>query len=123
MATTVIERGDAMVVLVLVGALFVILGVPLAMGRVRRNWLYGVRTPTSMSSDESWQVINRDGGRALVGWGVVFLIGAVAVAVFDIGSRSPQLGTGIVVASVFVATTHLLVTAIRSGRRVRRGPD
>lgn len=38
--------------------------------------MYGVRIPQSMESEENWYVINRYGGKCLIGWSIpVLLIG------------------------------------------------
>ena len=51
------------------GALFVALGV--AMGRVKRNWFMGVRTPWTLSSDEVWDRTHRFAGKAFSAAGAI----------------------------------------------------
>jgi uncharacterized membrane protein len=53
-------------------ALFVVIGNYLP--KTRSNWFAGVRTPWSMSSDYSWTMTHRLGGRLFVGTGVVTIV-------------------------------------------------
>ena len=69
--------------LAMAGALFVLLGLPMALGKVRRNWLYGVRTTTSMASAANWTAMNRPAGRVMVGWGLLLLLLAGVVTLLD----------------------------------------
>lgn len=54
-----------------VGALLAILGN--VMGKVRKNFFFGVRTPWTLASDEVWLRTNRLGGRLLVLGGLVII--------------------------------------------------
>lgn len=66
----------------LVGAMFVVLGILLP--RTRRNPFFGVRTAFALASDENWAHTQRVGSWAMVGGGVVAiaagLVGLPAVA-------------------------------------------
>lgn len=57
-----------------VGALFMVLAIPLITRRVRANWWYGVRTAHTLSDDRVWYEANARSGRAL------FVLGAGLVA-------------------------------------------
>lgn len=60
-----------------IGVLFVFLGNYLT--RVQPNWLMGIRTPWTLSSDAVWRKTHRTGGWLFVAGGVVIaLAGAVA---------------------------------------------
>jgi uncharacterized membrane protein len=71
---------------VLLGALFVALGVLLP--RTRRNPFFGVRTAFALASDENWARTQRVGGWTMVGGGIVTiaagLLGLPAVAIASI---------------------------------------
>lgn len=110
---------EAAGLLAMAGMLFVLLGLPLALGKIRRNWLYGVRTTTSMASATNWTLMNRAGGRVLVGWGVVLLALAGVVTVFDTGSEQRGFYTGIVAVPLLLGTVHLIVVTARAGRAAR----
>lgn len=60
------------IVLVGVGALFVVIGNYLP--KVRPNYLLGIRTPWTLTSDLSWDKTHRLGGRIFVLEGVLFLV-------------------------------------------------
>ena len=62
-----------------VGALFVVIG--LAMRRVRSNFIFGVRTPWTLSSERSWERTHLLAGRLFVAAGVATMVsGPVALA-------------------------------------------
>ena len=52
----------------------IIAALPMTLGLVPRNWLYGMRTPSSMSSERAWYRQNAIGGIALLLWGLVWLV-------------------------------------------------
>jgi hypothetical protein len=54
--------------------LLIVLAWPLIFGLVPRNWLYGLRTPYTMASDERWYPQQVISGIALLLWGVVWLV-------------------------------------------------
>ncbi len=57
------------------GALFVVMGNVLP--RVRPNWIFGIRTPWTLSSDRAWREAHRLGGYGLVVLGIaVIIVGA-----------------------------------------------
>jgi uncharacterized membrane protein len=60
----------------LVGALFILLGN--VMPRARPNWLFGIRTPWTLTSDRVWERTHRLGGYLFVGGGVVVMLLAFA---------------------------------------------
>jgi uncharacterized membrane protein len=60
------------VVLVGVGALFIVIGNYLP--KVRPNYMMGIRTPWTLTSDVSWQKTHRLGGRLFVLEGLAFLV-------------------------------------------------
>jgi len=84
------------VVPLLLGALFVVLGN--ALGKLRPNWFFGIRTPWTLSSKLAWTRTHRAGGWIFIaigvltmgmavahaGWVVWFAIAAVAVGVLGL---------------------------------------
>ena len=52
---------------------------PLILGRVPRNGLYGFRTPKTLSSDSVWYPANRHAGRELLTCGLKQLVGVAAI--------------------------------------------
>ena len=67
------------------GLAFVLAAFSLALGllmpKLRRNGIAGIRTPYTLSSDETWQKTHRIGGMFFVAAGIVGLVGAAAGSV------------------------------------------
>ena len=61
-------------VLVLVGALFLVLGN--FMGKIQPNWFVGIKTPWTLTSRRSWTRTHRLGGWLFVFMGVVMILSA-----------------------------------------------
>ncbi len=55
----------------LIGLLFIILGN--SMGKIKRNWFIGIRTPWTMSSEDVWNKTHRMGGYLMVACGLLML--------------------------------------------------
>lgn len=96
-------------VFVLVGALFVAIG--LVMPRVKRNAFIGVRTPWTLTSDENWARTQRVGGYAMVIGGVA----AGALGAFG-GATFVGLAIGVLLLSAVVPAVYSLVLARRFDR-------
>jgi len=69
--------------------LFLALGVPLMLGKVKRNGVYGARFPATMADDRVWDVVNRKSGFLFVAGGaaaaIVDLLAIVGVITQDVG--------------------------------------
>ncbi|MCX6086320.1 MAG: SdpI family protein [Caldiserica bacterium] len=69
--------------------LFLALGVPLMLGKVKRNGVYGARFPATMADDRVWDVVNRECGVLFVAGGavagIVDLLAIVGVITQDVG--------------------------------------
>ncbi|MGC8667416.1 MAG: SdpI family protein [Chthonomonadales bacterium] len=48
------------------GTLILILGIPLTLGRIPRNGIYGFRTAKTLASDEAWYPANRFAGGQMI---------------------------------------------------------
>jgi uncharacterized membrane protein len=69
----------------------VTLSIPLIAGWIGRNYLYGFRTPRTLSSDSVWYPANRISGALFLCAGLLWLVaglvaGLVAIAVAILGS-------------------------------------
>ncbi|CAN5892330.1 SdpI family protein [soil metagenome] len=71
-----IKLDFSVIVPVLVGALFVVLGNYL--GKVRQNWFLGIRTPWTLTSSLSWVKTHRLGGWLLVAVGSAIVVSGLA---------------------------------------------
>lgn len=56
------------------GALLILLGLPLALGKVRPNRFYGFRTLKTLSEEWYWYSANRYAGRAVTAAGLATLL-------------------------------------------------
>ena len=69
--------------------LFVVLGVPLMLGKVKRNGVYGARFLATMADDRVWDVVNRKTGFVFVAGGavagIVDLLALAGVVTRDVG--------------------------------------
>lgn len=81
------------------GLMFVVIGIYLP--KAPQNWVFGVRTPWTLSSERSWQVTNRVGGRLFVALGL-----AIVVAAW--WWPQPWLAWGMV-SALLLATVYLMV--------------
>ena len=85
-----------LVVPVLVGLLMITLGNYL--GKIKRNWFMGVRTPWTMSSEDVWNKTNRFGGFTMVLFGVIIIVSPLlpkmlALIIFVAGALAATLGS------------------------------
>ena len=71
------EHNISTIVMVSVGLLFMLIGNFL--GKVRKNFFLGIRTPWTLASDEVWAKTHRLGGWCFVVAGAIMAIGSVAV--------------------------------------------
>ncbi len=92
-------------ILFLVPLLIIVLSIPMILGKVPRNSLYGFRTAYTLSSDEVWYRANKISGIALVisgvfwlaiGWALPVWMGATAqtyrlVQIFGLSSLGVAL--------------------------------
>lgn len=98
----------------LVGGLSLALSIPLIKGKVKMNYLYGVRFKKSFESEERWYEINRYGGRLLAYWSVSMM--AVGVVMFFIPFEAGHVLFWVVLLYPLTA----LIPALQSYRYARR---
>jgi uncharacterized membrane protein len=86
-------------VFVAVGLLFMIIGNFL--GKVRKNFFLGIRTPWTLASDEVWAKTHRLGG-----W--CFVIAGVIMALMGVAMPSSSIGwvVGVVIAIAFIPVVY-----------------
>jgi uncharacterized membrane protein len=94
-----------------VGAMFVVIGNYLP--KVRPNYLMGIRTPWTLSSDLSWVKTHRIGGR-------LFVLEGIALIVLGLLQPSPVI---LAVALVLAIVATLAVAVIYSYRVWRGDPE
>ena len=61
------------------GAIFILISIPLWLGKIPPNRLYGVRIPKAFESTELWYKVNAVGGGIMIVYGAIMLfVGAVS---------------------------------------------
>ena len=99
---------------ILAGLLCIALAVPLAMRRVRRNSLYGMRFPQSYASEDAWLAINQYGGRRML------LVSPLLIAVGVVSLFLPlQTDFGFAIVIAFVPLIFILVAVFQTWRFAR----
>jgi len=70
-------------IFLIAGFLEIILAIPLVKEKVKRNWIYGFRTPKTLSSDEIWYKANKHTGKDLIVAGLVLVIGSLFLLILS----------------------------------------
>jgi len=68
---------------IFVGALEIIMGLPLMYGKIKPNWLYGFRTPKTVKNEELWYKINEQTGRGFIISGMIVILIALVFMIFN----------------------------------------
>lgn len=88
------------VVMLGVGALFLILGNYI--GKLRKNFFIGIRTPWTLASDAVWERAHRLGG-----W--LFMLAGVVMIVATLLGAPPSVAIGAIVAAALIPTVYSMV--------------
>lgn len=84
------EKISGVVVPGLLAMLFIIIGLPLAFRKIKRNYLYGYRLSFYvMNNDDIWYTVNEIGGKHLVIIGCILVVISI-LALFYIGRSEIQ---------------------------------
>ena len=67
-----VQLNIGLLVGVLVGLLLVVIGA--VMDQLRPNWFFGIRTPWTLSSEESWRATHRAGKWVFIAMGLAFVL-------------------------------------------------
>jgi hypothetical protein len=94
--------------------LFVVLGIPLLLGKVKRNSLYGARFPATMSDDRVWDVVNRK-------MGFVFVAGGAAAVIVDLLAVAGIVTQGCTLWELLRCMSSLWVSGCGATQRGSRG--
>jgi uncharacterized membrane protein len=79
------------VILILAGLALIVVAVASWQERLPRNSLAGVRTPTTMRSDQAFKVANKVAAPLTAAGGVVLVLGGVLAALLGKSSAGPVL--------------------------------
>ena len=72
-----------------VAILFLGISIPLVLGKIPVNSVYGFRFAKSFESDDLWFTINRYGGRQLILWSIPIALLGLAVLLFPFLAAGP----------------------------------
>jgi len=97
----------AALLFLLVGVLYIGLGIPLLRGRIPPNRYYGARTRKALSDERIWYAVNRVTGRDLIIGGVAVVVAAAGIHLFG-QSLAPTHAAAILL-TVLVASVIVMV--------------
>jgi hypothetical protein len=63
----------ACITLISLGIVVILISIPLYLGKVKRNGVYGFRIRQAFESEQSWYQINRYGAGALIIWALLLM--------------------------------------------------
>jgi uncharacterized membrane protein len=66
------------VTLVCLGFMLIAVSIPLYLGKIKMNYVYGFRIRKAFESEENWYTINRYGAKVLMWWSVVIVAMGIA---------------------------------------------
>jgi len=98
--------------------LIILLSIPLIKGKIKTNYLYGVRIRKSYESDENWYKINAYGGKQLAIWCIPMILAGIGCFLFPFNDPDQLLlplllALGPVTICVAVALVKILTYAKR----------
>ncbi len=102
------------VILILVGLVLVVVAVASWQERLPRNSLAGVRTPSTMRSDQAFKVANKVAAPLTAAGGVVLALGGVLGAALGKSSAGPVL-----IASALACAVLCVLGGVRGARACR----
>ena len=65
------------VTLICVGVILIAVSLPLYLGKIKMNYLYGFRIRKAFESEKNWYLINRYGAKALLYWSIVLMAAGI----------------------------------------------
>ena len=68
---------------VFIGVVFIILGFPLLLKKVKPNWFYGFRTSTTVKNKDLWYKVNNQVGKEFIIAGIIVIIGSIFLLIFQ----------------------------------------
>jgi uncharacterized membrane protein len=103
------------IVIVLAGLLIVWLAIRSWQGRLSRNYVAGVRTRSTMRSDEAFRIANKAAAPFSLVAGLLFVVTGVVAAIVPVHTATVVLPTGVVIAAVVIVVGG--VTGVRAARK------
>lgn len=106
----------AAIVIGLAGLLIVWLAVRSWQGRLSRNYVAGVRTPSTMRSDEAFRVANKTAAPFTLVGGLLFVVTGGVTAAVPAHAAAVLLPTGVAIAAVLLIIGGVI--GVRAARAV-----
>src|SRR5688572_3535999 len=100
-----------------IGIVLMVVSIPLALGWIPRNRLYGFRVPATLRSDAVWYAINRRCGREAIMVGAAL---AVLATSLDAAGFDTRAGRAIAAAALFGSLLLMTVRGWRAANRLAR---
>lgn len=97
-----------------VGVLLMVLGN--YMGKLRKNFFIGIRTPWTLASDAVWERTHRMGGWTFMLGGLVLIVGSLAG-----GSQWPMIAALVIAAGIPVVYSFIIYLRLERGRKSSGG--
>jgi len=72
------------IIFIFVGALEILMGIPLMYGKIKPNWFYGFRLPKTVSNKEIWYEVNKQTGRDFMVSGMIIIIVSLFLMAFNL---------------------------------------
>jgi uncharacterized membrane protein len=101
LAVAVTGNGDIVSPALLSGVSLLLVFIGNLMGKVRRNFFIGIRTPWTLASERVWYATHRLAGKTMVATGLVSIAAAVWGGLPGIALWLALIGTGVLVPIVF----------------------
>ena len=105
------------VVLIVAGAGVVAVAWAAAAGRLKRNWIAGLRLKSTMRSDSAWLAAHRRARVPFVATGTVMMLGGILLAIS--GQVAPE---AIALTTAAGAVSLALVAGYQGSRAARQAP-
>jgi uncharacterized membrane protein len=104
---------------VIVGVIYIGLGIPLLLGEFRPNAWYGCRTQKTVSSEEVWYPVNRVTGRYMIISGVAVILSAFGVFILR-RSLGPNHGAVILLVVLVLSVAGMVIESLRAQRKLSK---
>ena len=90
------------VAMIVGGLVFIAVGVPLVLGRIGRNRIYGYRSPRTLRDDRIWYPVNAMSGLWLIWGGLLSLVIGVLLVLLRDREEAAQLVLGLGVPALLI---------------------
>jgi uncharacterized membrane protein len=94
------------IVFISVGMVEIILGLPLLFNKIKPNWFYGFRLPSTVSNEKVWYKINQYFGRDMIISGIIIVLLTFFLMLFKLNLLIIEIFTFLIV------ILHILIITI-----------